>query len=471
MKKHLMILLLSVLLLVPVLAVQEGGNCVDVGVDGKGIEVYAKKSGGQPVGTMYNGCHLDLYPDVTDGRYACDLTGDYTVWLDREKAEKNQPEGEDIRYYSDEWDALMPCDIFVAEVIRQDAPFYTSPDHAHLSAKHAPGTLMMICGEFGNDYYVNYGSDCVAGFMPKSALRKVRDMTYAQAFYSSLHWGLEDVWEMPVYTGGITLAVGASATGYSDISPGLIRDGETVTVLATLDGWAQLDSGYFVEIRFLDPEGDHSVTYATVKTSGILNRLNVRDGAGSDTVWAKLSSGTRVQVPSHTEEWAAVFFTGPRGGARETGSVKMEFLVFGDASKVKSGGVRVRCTQTLNGDSKVFWYTAGDSYKDLFLPAGTEMTVVGFSCAIDSFICLLDDGTAIYVTDSGGVLEPVESLGISVKTISETKMRTAPDREAQTVRTLNQGTKVEVLLRGDSWTMVKYRDQTGYVMSRYLQFP
>ncbi len=43
--------------------------------------------------------------------------------------------------------------------------------------------------------------------------------------------------------------------------------------------------------------------------------------------------------------------------------------------------------------------------------------------------------------------------------------------EAKALRTLDKGTKVEVLLRGEGWTIVKYKNETGYVMSRYLQFP
>ena len=73
--------------------------------------------------------------------------------------------------------------------------------------------------------------------------------------------------------------------------PLCIEDGKTVTVMAELDGWVQLDDGYFMELRFLDPDGDHSVTYATVKTSGVLNQLRVHSGILNDEVFLKLSSG------------------------------------------------------------------------------------------------------------------------------------------------------------------------------------
>ena len=87
------------------------------------------------------------------------------------------------------------------------------------------------------------------------------------------------------------------------------------------------------------------------------------------------------------------------------------------------------------------------------------------------YFCLLDDGTAVTVEDCGGVLEPLEGPGVKVKTASRVKMRVGPSKDAEEILTLNQGTGVEVLLRGENWTIVKYRDQVGYVMSRYLQFP
>ncbi|MBR6810354.1 MAG: SH3 domain-containing protein, partial [Clostridia bacterium] len=64
-----------------------------------------------------------------------------------------------------------------------------------------------------------------------------------------------------------------------------------------------------------------------------------------------------------------------------------------------------------------------------------------------------------------------EGTGIIVRTNASVRMREKPNKEADALRTLSSGTKVEVLLRGEGWTMVKYKDQTGYVMSRYLNFP
>lgn len=480
-KKRGMILLLALALLAFSAPAQAGWNPLDVATDGVGIAVYTSSSGGKQAGVLYNGYSNDLDLEPTNGLYSCNLTSEYTVWLNQDKAEKNQPEvTEEISWYSDAWDALMSCNIFVAEVVQQDAPFYTTPGHKHLSAKHASGTLVKVCGEFGNDYFVQYGGYQQTGFMPKIALRKVQDISYMQANRDSEHWGLKDIQEMTVYTGGTPLSVGSSATGYSDMQPSVIEGGKTVTVLKTVGDWAQLLNGYFVENRFLSPEGDHSVTSATVKTTGVLNRLNVRSRASTDAwVYAKLCSGVRVQVPAHTEDWASVFVTGPSGGDRWTGSVQMQYLVFGEAAnQVKSGCVRVRTAETLYGRYTSIMDIEQSRSDDVTVPAGTEMTVIGVNDGYninlddyDCFLCVLDDGKAITVSNQGGILEPLESTGVTVKTASNVRMREKPSKEAKPLRTLEAGTKVEVLLRGEGWTVVKYKNQTGYVMSRYLQFP
>ena len=155
----------------------------------------------------------------------------------------------------------------------------------------------------------------------------------------------------------------------------------------------------------------------------------------------------------------------------------MQYLVFGEkADQVKSGCVRVRTTETRYG----FYNGELSKYpKDgRLLPAGTEMTVIGvysgYDVSMDDcdwFLCLLDDGTAVTINNDGGILEPLESLGVTAKAASSLRMRESPSKEAKSLRTLDAGTKVEVLIRGEGWTIVKYKNQTGYVMSRYLQFP
>lgn len=76
-------------------------------------------------------------------------------------------------------------------------------------------------------------------------------------------------------------------------------------------------------------------------------------------------------------------------------------------------------------------------------------------------------------------LRSMEEFGLEVtcrqgymgKTSASVRMRRGPDRESKALKTLDAGAKVEILLRGEGWTMVNYRGQIGYIMSRYLIFP
>ena len=89
----------------------------------------------------------------------------------------------------------------------------------------------------------------------------------------------------------------------------------------------------------------------------------------------------------------------------------------------------------------------------------------------DRFLCRLDNGRVILVWNDDGVLRPLEKTGITVRTNASVRLREGAGKDTASLRTLEKGTKVEVLLRGEGWTMVQYKDQVGYVMSRYLNFP
>ena len=116
--------------------------------------------------------------------------------------------------------------------------------------------------------------------------------------------------------------------------------------------------------------------------------------------------------------------------------------------------------------------------QDLLLPAGTLLNVLGVfpsgsshSDSTEQFLCETEDGRYIKISESG-VLEPVNTeTGIFAKVSSAVRMRTEPDPEAKVLYQVKAKTKVEVLLRGEIWTIVKYKGEIGYMMSRYLSFP
>jgi len=451
-----------------------GWNWMTVATDGDGIPVYTSSSGSRKAGILYNGYNADLSLEDKNGLYSCRLTRDLTVWLDQDKAMKYYPRNSegflDMRAWENAADTNV-CRVFLAEVCQEDAPLYTSTSHKTVTAKHAPGTLLRICGEFGDDYFVDMYA--YSGFISKSAVHLYCGLTVRESQSDS--FGLDPA-SCTVHTGGTELALGHSATGYCDETPVYVKDGDQVQVLRVLGDWAQLSNHAFIETRFLDPNGDHSIRYATVRSSEILNRLNVRLTPDEDGyVAAKLCSGTKVQVPCRTDEWAAVFLTGESGGERIYGSVMTKYLVFDD-TPVDDGRTRVRVTQTIYGGNGGTHYR--QTWTGVPMAAGTELTVIGVEGNYDAdladsdlFICLTDDDRLVTIWNKEGVLEPLTSFDITVKTSSNVRFRKKPDQTSTAMRTLSAGTKVKVLLRGEGWTMVEHNGQTGYVMSRYLRFP
>lgn len=468
-KRTLVILLLLMSLAATALA---GANGMTVATNGRGIEVYATSGGRKAVGLLYNGYSVSLGLEETNGRYDCWLTHDLTVWVDQDEAMKHYPVDErgfhDYDLLYDDPSAL-PSNLFVAEVTQADAPVYADTAHEHVLLHHAPGTLLTVCGEFGDDYLIDMQH--YSGLIPKSAVRHVsdlpagRDVTDAVALQTRR-----------VYTGGPNLALGHSATGFSSLRPSIVHDGDEVQVLREKDGWAQLSNHAFIETRFLDPAGDHSIRYATVTSSRPLNRLNLRTDPDPDAyVTCKLFAGTKVQLPAHTDEWASVYVSGEDGGWYTSGSVMLEYLTFDDSAP--DARPRVRLTQTLyggNGGSSFRASWSGDA-----LPAGTGMTVFGVDAHFnasesddcDRFYCLLDDGRLVCIWDDGGVFEPLSCPDATAKARSSVRLREFPSQQAPVLRSLSSGAKVTVLLRGEGWTMVEYKGQRGYVMSRYLSFP
>ena len=462
---------LLVLVLAAVLALAAGGalagwNDVTVATDGDGIAVYPSSGASKAVGILYNGYYAALSLEDENGRNSCWLAADYTVWLNQEKAENRQPDRSQYQS-SDDWKAAMPCNIWLAEIAADDTPVYTSPKNKHIANRHMKGTLMTVCGEFGDDYYVEGPT---YGFVAKSALRKVKDLTYVQV--RSDDYGIETV-QATVYA-SLTQPVYAtsSATGYSEEANfRAYTKNEQVTVLRELGDWVQLRYGGFMEKRFLDPDGDHTYPTARVKTDGVTDRLIVHDSS------VKLVSGVPVHVVSRTKEWAVIYLTGTNGGQLEYGKVKAEYLSFDEKATVRDGSVAVRLTRDLTGDKNGLSYGDSEKQNGIRLPADTPLKVIGVYSSgsseadqQDRYLCETEDGQYIVVW-SKGYLEPLNDSGVYAAARSAVKMRAEPSPDAKVLRQVKVKTKVEVLLRGEIWSLVKYKDETGYMMSRYLSFP
>ena len=191
----------------------------------------------------------------------------------------------------------------------------------------------------------------------------------------------------------------------------------------------------------------------------------------------KLVSGVPVQVISRTKEWAVIFLTGPNGGMYETGRVKPEYLSFDGNEQIRDGSTKVRLTKELQGDESMLYFAETKRKPGGTIPAGTMLKVKGVyssgsseSDQSDRFMCETEDGKYIEV-DGGEFLEPLESTGLMATARQAVRMREKPNPDSKVLHQVKVKTKVEVLLRGEIWTMVKYRDEVGYMMSRYLSFP
>ena len=430
---------------------------LDVATEGKGVTVYTSSSGSGKAGILYNGyftSYIDL--EEVNERYKCYLTDSYSVWVNLDKAMSLWPKEETD---SGEWDKIRPCSIFLGEITKDNTSVYTTPKNKHEKGRHVKGTLVIVCGEFDKDYYVNGWAE---GFIRKDAVRKVKDLTPEQG-----RSGRKIYDDLPVKTLYASVAepvyLSASAGGYSEEDVYYhYTENEEVTILKDLGDWVQLEGDGFVEKRFLDPDAPHSYPTAWVKCDGKLDRLNIRSEPDTESrSEVKLCSGVPVHVVTQTKDWAVVFVTGPNGGEMEHGCALKKYLSF-DGKDVKYDGrtkVRLKHDQK-NGKG------------------GETVTVVGVyinsdskSDQLDAFLCETEDGRYV-VLYSCEDLEPLQTeTGLYATVRSAVRMRTAPNPDAEVLHQVKVKAKVEILLRGETWSIVKYNNEIGYMMSRYLSFP
>ena len=475
MMKRLM--LMAVLILLFSLSTAYAGEFYDiiVAADGAGVNVYTVPRG-RMVGMLYNGYedfNVDFYKEE-NGWFPLDLTDDFTVYVHEKTAAKNFPDTETDK----EWKMHMPCSAFVGQVIEDGAVMRSKPDkRGRLIARHAAGSQFIVWGEFGPYYYVTVGGYWRikdGGFISKESMVRLRDLSYIEA----KAWNSTDYFKIDTRTvyaeaGGVLSS--GSALRISENWCKVYRNGKTVGITAYLpNGWAQLEDGSFLETRYLEPEGDHRpAKTAVVRPTKVLNRLNVRNYADTNAgSAAKLCSGVEVEVISETEDWAVIFLVGAYtvkgiddGIVSVEGCVQKKYLADAETAKVPDGRVRVKATADLLDDRKT---------RVMALNGDSGLRVIGTEGSwnqTDSLLIQGDDGRLFVIKYKDPVLEPVSYPDVKVKTTGKTKMRSGPANDADAVRTLQSGTRVKVLLRGEAWTMIQYQDTVGYVLSKYLRFP
>ncbi|MBR6028307.1 MAG: SH3 domain-containing protein [Clostridia bacterium] len=462
MKKCLICLTLILLLTGLAAAALAGENILVVATDLEGTPAYASASGGKQAGILYNGFRMSIALESKQGRYACALTKDTTVWVNQKKAMKYS----DV-IVGDTTD--MPCSCYLAEVTVDGAKLWSTTRHQYALAEHRKGTLVLVCGAFGKDFYVTRAGH---GFMSGSVLRKVRDLTFDQA-QDHVFGLLDDLEAATVYLDQPSLSLSASATGISEESMFTsVKNGGKVLILRDLGDWVQVavaevydhygpQYGGFIEKRYLDPEGDHSPLTAVVKTDHPLNRLNVRQESDKDS-WSliKLCSGARVQVISSANGWTEIEMYAEAGRWKQHGYVKSAYLAFGaEAESVPDACVRVR----LRRDYK-------DKYSDEAWAAGTEGRLIGVE-EPNRFVIRLDSGEVVSLSEeeTEPLLEPIDPPLWEARTTKQASLRKGPSADTKKIRTLKSGVTVTVLLRGEKWALVRVNGEEGYVLSNVLK--
>ena len=466
-------LLLAGLLLLTVSA-SAGDIRLDVATEGKGVTVYTSATGSGKAGILYNGYYKGLIGlEEINGRNECMLTSSYSVWVNVDKAFSLWPEE---KVDPDEWNKTRPCYVFLGEITKDNTPVYTTPKNKREKVRHVKGTLVIVCGEFGNDYYVDGRAE---GFISKDAVRKVKDLTPEQGRTGENI--VDDARKATLYASNaepVYPAASASGNGQEDIYS-CYRKNTEVTILKELGDWVQLEGGGFVEKRFLDPEAPHSYPTAWVKCDGKLDRLNIRSDPDTESrSEVKLCSGVPVHVVTQTKDWAVVFVTSSNGGRIEHGCVLKKYLTFDEKNVKYDGRTQVRLKEEVTGFKKSGEFGQTGVRGNDILPEGTLLTVIGVYTAYSSnassngdFLCETEDGQYIKLHGEFHV-EPVRmETGIYAKTRSAVRLRKSPDEDGDVLHEVKAKTKVEVLLRGEIWTVVKYKDEIGYMMSRYLSFP
>lgn len=224
--------------------------------------------------------------------------------------------------------------------------------------------------------------------------------------------------------------------------------------------------------------------YAYVRTDSLLNRLNVRfDPSEEHKAYYKLCYGVRVRVERRENGWAYISCGTEDDIARICGYVQEKYLDFESdgTAYAQIEPIRIRVANDAFYIWDTYWYYPWPRHDDDRIPAGTEMTVLAVKGNFD----LTDDTNsfdAFYVeTDQGErfwlrnwpdfAIEAVNPQGYTAKTTQSVRLRKGADIGSKALKLIDAGKKVEILLRGEGWTMVKYRGETGYVLSRYLLFP
>lgn len=233
--------------------------------------------------------------------------------------------------------------------------------------------------------------------------------------------------------------------------------------------------------------GAQSVTYATVNTED--DRLYVRQApsSGADLLFM-LSPGTPMRVLSSGNSWAYVTYGGKSGYARTeflkmTSTAELTGSFVGESTYVPevkelpdntvyamlNGSTPLRSIASDNGDvvAELVMFDQGEVL--LEGTSWTQIRVNGMTGYVKNEVLLT--GTKEELAETEASIRKTMEVNCVVSTGSEAtlNLREAPDSEAELLAKLENGTVLQVIEQGETWSQVRYGQVTGYVMTQYIR--
>ncbi|MDO5327361.1 MAG: SH3 domain-containing protein [Clostridia bacterium] len=231
-------------------------------------------------------------------------------------------------------------------------------------------------------------------------------------------------------------------------------------------------------------ETEESIEYAYVRTEGPFARLNVRSTPSEEfNASCKLFSGVKVRVERRENGWAYISYGTEEDIAPLRGYVQEKYLDDEQNNSLSESNPlpRIRVKNESFFIRNTGWYYTWPQNENDIIPSDTELTVIAVkgnfdltdaTAAFDAYYVETDDGERFWLRNLEQFgIEVLNPQGYTAKTTKSVRMRQGADQNSKALKLLDAGVKVEILLRGEGWTMVKYRNEIGYIMSRYLSFP
>lgn len=306
-----------------------------------------------------------------------------------------------------------------------------------------PGGLRLLTlGDCGQYYYVQVQYASLSGFVRKEDVQATED------FCSVTKDGPRDVKTRIYHADGLDFV-----PAYTDCSRSRAHNSaqNSVFVFQLLEDWALTNYG-FIETRFLDENGDHSLPTAYTSTSDEASRLLLRWKPEKSTDYAgKYFSGVPVTILAQSGDYTQVAI-----GSRYTNWFATQYLTDTQVDRTVQASVTQLFEESFHGHP-------GGVH---FIP-GKEVTLIG---STKHEMITLYNNKLLFIPLE--FLMPVDGSGVlEAKTTVRLKMHASiTNQDGNQTTLIPKGKKVTVLLHGDEYSKIEYQDEIGYVKTNYLKF-